>query len=189
MTSTMRRCAVNRRLGYQPKPDEIWPRGPLAPRVDAGLGTNLLVEPAPIGTHLSSSGDGRTEGDGRGAARTPASLPPDPEAYDSPRAVQARARGLFAPYIVGGHDPHLADARREGAPVPPDPDRDGRRDRARRVRPRLHPVPAGPEMGHADAVLPSAATVSGRGGYLASRDSLPEAWETGHARPSNRCGT
>jgi hypothetical protein len=40
-------------------------------------------------------------------------LPPDPEAYDSPRAVQARARGLSAPYIVGGHDPHLADARRE----------------------------------------------------------------------------
>ena len=32
-------------------------------------------------------------------------LPPDPEAYDSPRATQARARGLAAPYIAGGRDP------------------------------------------------------------------------------------
>lgn len=34
-------------------------------------------------------------------------LPPDPEAYDSPRATQARARGLSAPYIAGGTDPEL----------------------------------------------------------------------------------
>jgi hypothetical protein len=40
-------------------------------------------------------------------------LPPDAEAYDSPRAVQARARGLAAPYIAGGHDPDMAQARRE----------------------------------------------------------------------------
>lgn len=40
-------------------------------------------------------------------------LPPDPEAYDSPRAVQARARGLAAPYIAGGEDPDMARARRE----------------------------------------------------------------------------
>jgi hypothetical protein len=32
-------------------------------------------------------------------------LPADPEAYDSPRATQARARGLSAPYIAGGLDP------------------------------------------------------------------------------------
>jgi hypothetical protein len=32
-------------------------------------------------------------------------LPPDPAAYDSPRATQARARGLSAPYIAGGLDP------------------------------------------------------------------------------------
>jgi hypothetical protein len=32
-------------------------------------------------------------------------LPADPEAYDSPRGVQARARGLSAPYIAGGTDP------------------------------------------------------------------------------------
>ena len=32
-------------------------------------------------------------------------LPPDPEAYDSPRAVRARAKGLDAPYIAGGKDP------------------------------------------------------------------------------------
>ncbi|HJP89827.1 MAG TPA: hypothetical protein VJ850_12400 [Candidatus Limnocylindrales bacterium] len=35
----------------------------------------------------------------------PAQLPADPEAYDSPRAAQARARGLSAPYIAGGTDP------------------------------------------------------------------------------------
>jgi hypothetical protein len=34
-----------------------------------------------------------------------ASLPPDPAAYDSERAVHARARGLDAPYIAGGVDP------------------------------------------------------------------------------------
>lgn len=40
-------------------------------------------------------------------------LPPDPEAYDSPRAVQARARGLDAPYIAGGSDPDPERGRRE----------------------------------------------------------------------------
>ena len=44
----------------------------------------------------------------------PPALPPDPDAYDSPRAVQARARGLAAPYIPGGEDPELpATQRRE----------------------------------------------------------------------------
>lgn len=33
------------------------------------------------------------------------SLPPDPAAYDSPRAALARERGLSAPYIAGGRDP------------------------------------------------------------------------------------
>ena len=42
-----------------------------------------------------------------------ASAPPDPDAYDSPRAVQARARGLSAPYIPGGIDPEPEAARRE----------------------------------------------------------------------------
>jgi hypothetical protein len=45
-------------------------------------------------------------------------LPPDPEAYDSPRAVRARAKGLDAPYIAGGNDPDpgpgLAQERRLG---------------------------------------------------------------------------
>ena len=42
-------------------------------------------------------------------------LPPDPDAYDSPRAAQARARGLAAPYIAGGEDPDLAVTQeREG---------------------------------------------------------------------------
>jgi len=40
-------------------------------------------------------------------------LPPDPEAYDSPRATQARARGLDAPYIAGGTDPNPEQGRRE----------------------------------------------------------------------------
>ena len=42
-----------------------------------------------------------------GASTRPpsAELPPDPDAYDSPRAVHARARGLAAPYIAGGEDP------------------------------------------------------------------------------------
>lgn len=38
-------------------------------------------------------------------------LPPDPEAYDSPRAAQARARGLAAPYIAGGEDPEIERTR------------------------------------------------------------------------------
>jgi hypothetical protein len=40
-------------------------------------------------------------------------LTPDPDAYDSPRATQARARGLNAPYIAGGEDPDIDAARRE----------------------------------------------------------------------------
>jgi hypothetical protein len=38
-------------------------------------------------------------------------LPPDPDAYDSPRASQARSRGLAAPYITGGEDPELEQTR------------------------------------------------------------------------------
>ena len=40
-------------------------------------------------------------------------LPPDPDAYDAPRAAQARARGLDAPYIAGGRDPQPEVGRRE----------------------------------------------------------------------------
>jgi hypothetical protein len=43
----------------------------------------------------------------------PASLPPDPEQYDSVRAQHARARGLSAPYIAGGRDPDPESGRRE----------------------------------------------------------------------------
>ena len=46
-------------------------------------------------------------------AQHDAELPPDPEAYDSPRATQARARGLAAPYIAGGLDPDIETTRRE----------------------------------------------------------------------------
>ncbi len=41
-----------------------------------------------------------------------ATLPPDPDAYDGPRATQARARGLAAPYIAGGLDPDMETTRR-----------------------------------------------------------------------------
>lgn len=45
---------------------------------------------------------------------SPAPLTPDPEAYDSPRNVAARNRGLEQPYIAGGDDPELdATLRRE----------------------------------------------------------------------------
>lgn len=43
---------------------------------------------------------------------TSPALPPDPDAYDAPRAVQARARGLAAPYIPGGEDPDMAATQR-----------------------------------------------------------------------------
>lgn len=42
-----------------------------------------------------------------------ADLPPDPDAYDSERNAQARARGLAAPYIAGGRDPDPEAGRRE----------------------------------------------------------------------------
>lgn len=40
-------------------------------------------------------------------------LPPDPAEYDSPRSALARARGLSAPYIAGGRDPHPEKGLRE----------------------------------------------------------------------------
>ena len=46
-------------------------------------------------------------------ADDPSRLPPDPAAYDSPRAERARAKGLKAPYIAGGHDPDPAAGRAE----------------------------------------------------------------------------
>ena len=54
--------------------------------------------------------------DARPTADLPADLPADPDAYDSPRAVRARAKGVDAPYIAGGEDPDpgpaLAEERR-----------------------------------------------------------------------------
>ena len=43
----------------------------------------------------------------------PPATPPDPAAYDHPRAVHARARGLAAPYIPGGRDPEPERAAAE----------------------------------------------------------------------------
>lgn len=39
--------------------------------------------------------------------------PPDPEAYDSPRSIRAREKGLPGPYITGGDDPNLPAAQAE----------------------------------------------------------------------------
>ena len=39
--------------------------------------------------------------------------PPDPAAYDSPRARLAPKKGLDAPYIAGGEDPQPETGRRE----------------------------------------------------------------------------
>jgi len=43
----------------------------------------------------------------------PNDLPPDPAAYDSPRAVRAREKGLKASYIAGGDDPDPAAGQAE----------------------------------------------------------------------------
>jgi hypothetical protein len=43
----------------------------------------------------------------------PEELAPDPQAFDSARATQARARGLSAPYIAGGRDPEPEVGKRE----------------------------------------------------------------------------
>ncbi len=43
----------------------------------------------------------------------PADLPPDPVAYDSPRAIRAREKGLPGPYIAGGDDPDPEAGRAE----------------------------------------------------------------------------
>ena len=47
------------------------------------------------------------------SSTTNVELPPDPDAYDAPRSIQARARGLAAPYIAGGDDPNPEAGRRE----------------------------------------------------------------------------
>jgi hypothetical protein len=39
--------------------------------------------------------------------------PADPDLYDSPRAVRARAKGLPGPYIEGGNDPDIGPALAE----------------------------------------------------------------------------
>jgi hypothetical protein len=43
----------------------------------------------------------------------PGSVPPDREAYDSPRAQRAREKGLPGPYITGGDAPDEPEARAE----------------------------------------------------------------------------
>jgi hypothetical protein len=45
--------------------------------------------------------------------RPPTELPPDPAAFDSPRAERARAKGLQAPYISGGEAPDAPAAAAE----------------------------------------------------------------------------
>jgi hypothetical protein len=59
---------------------------------------------------VEAEGARRAGGD-RGPAAS--STPPDPAAYDEPRAQLARARGLSAPYIPGGRDPEPDEGIRE----------------------------------------------------------------------------
>jgi hypothetical protein len=82
-----------------------------------------LPDSGKIGGVTQQSGDGPGAGGrtapgstGTGAAGSPGEsspLPPDPAAYDDPRAVRARARGLPGPYIAGGEAPDPAAARSE----------------------------------------------------------------------------
>ena len=68
----------------------------------------------PTGAPILSGGPGRPgEPAPPPEPQSPDQLPADPEAYDSPRAAQARARGLSAPYIAGGTDPDPERGRRE----------------------------------------------------------------------------
>jgi hypothetical protein len=68
----------------------------------------------PTGAPMFTPGSGsRPEPPPPPEPERPDQLPPNPEAYDSPRASQARARGLNAPYIAGGDDPDPDRGRRE----------------------------------------------------------------------------
>src|SRR3954451_4654764 len=62
-------------------------------------------------TEMSTDAD--NDGVGAGPPTERPRLPPDPAAYDSPRAAAARARGLSAPYIAGGRDPEPERGLRE----------------------------------------------------------------------------
>lgn len=72
-------------------------------------------EPGPATAPGRETAPGPEAAPGRETPLDPATtaLPVDPEAYDSPRATQARARGLAAPYIAGGEDPNPERTRRE----------------------------------------------------------------------------
>ena len=100
--------AVNARLGYRPLPDAIKIRGPL-----------------PGGHHEAMTEDTRP------TTAPDRPLPPDPAAYDSPRAVRARAKGLAR--AVHRRRPRPGPGRRpgRGAALRPAARRDGRRDRPR----------------------------------------------------------
>ena len=54
-----------------------------------------------------------TETETETETKTTAPPPPDPAEYDTERNALARARGLTAPYIAGGHDPDPEAGLRE----------------------------------------------------------------------------
>jgi hypothetical protein len=62
---------------------------------------------------VTSTTGRRDPGSADSASNRGRELPPDPAAYDDPRAVLARAKGLDAPYIPGGRDPDPETTRRE----------------------------------------------------------------------------
>lgn len=60
-----------------------------------------------------SDADASTDRGRRSRPDAPRPVPPDPAAYDHPRAQLARAKGLDMPYIPGGDDPEIERSRRE----------------------------------------------------------------------------
>jgi hypothetical protein len=108
------RCVTRPRdLDIRPGLDD--PGSPDAPSAGAGHHGAVTDQTtsASVPTEPTRSGGSATTLAESPEPSAPAPLPPDPVAYDDPRNVQARARGLPAPYISGGLDPDPAKGLRE----------------------------------------------------------------------------
>jgi hypothetical protein len=81
---------------------------PSGPRVQT-----RLTRPGPAAPHAATGHHGWVTDDQHAA---PVDLPPDPDAYDSPRNEIARRRGLPQPYIAGGADPRIEETLRRERP-------------------------------------------------------------------------
>ena len=103
-------------------------------------------------------------------------LPPDPDAYDSPRDRSARARASPAPYIAGGDDPDPAAGLRRGARLPAPAAGMVVPSIARRVR-------------HRDRRRARVGSLTGLDRRPAVASARAEDWAAAHDRSSTRCGT